>query len=842
MDNVTATQNVLGDEETRDGHYRPKRSLRTQSEESRQNFAASLDSPSDADSLRAQTPEEFNGTFIGQAYQEAAGIPAVLNSARFGLREMGPARTVKTWLEINKETGFDCQSCAWPSPDHGKRKVFEFCENGAKALADEATKKRIEPRFFAEHSIDELARRSDYWLNQQGRLTEPMVRRAGAAHYTPIGWQEAFRLIADELNSLSSPNQAAFYTSGKTTNEPAFMLQLFARQFGTNNLPDCSNMCHESSGVALVETLGVGKGTVTLDDFEKCDLILSFGNNPGTNHPRMLTSLEAAKRQGAKIIAVNPLPETGLLRVVNPNPQDYSNPLKFPFAMLSKGAALADLHLPVRVDGDVAAIKGILKFMLEEEAACRTSGIDREFIGLFTQGFDALAADIQQTSWREIEEGSGLSLDQIKAAGLLCAKAERMICCWATGLTQQPNGVANVASVVNLLLAGGHIGRSGAGTCCVRGHSNVQGDRTMGVWERPPQSFLDALSKTFGFTPPAQWGFDTVETLHAMHDGDLKVFFAISGNFVSNTPDTAYTAHAMRRCKLTVHVSTKLNRSHLVTGEQALILPCLGRSERDIQNGAEQFLTVEDSMGIINPSRGNLEPAAAALMSDVAIIANMAHATLGDRSPFDWLQLASDYSHIRDAIARTIPGFDDFNGRLEREKTFYLPNAARERIFKTPSGKAQFSVCEIPQHNLQNGEYLLMTVRTHDQFNSTIYGLNDRYRGVFGGRRVIFLHPEDIAAAGLRAGQLVDIHSHFEGEVRQAPHFAVVPYTIARRSAAAYYPETNVLVPIRSVAAKSNQPTYKCIRVTLHPSAQKEAPGLKLAIASIEENLERHVG
>jgi molybdopterin-dependent oxidoreductase alpha subunit len=751
---------------------------------------------------------------------------------------MGVLRSPEAFLKINHVTGFDCQSCAWPSPDK-HRKIFEFCENGAKAVSDESTRKRVGPEFFAQHSIEELAAKSDYWLNQQGRLTTPMVRHRNATHYEAISWADAFAMIAEELNGLESPDQASFYTSGKTTNEPAFLLQLFARQLGTNNLPDCSNMCHESSGVAMVETLGVGKGAATLEDMESSELIFIFGNNPGTNHPRMLTSLQKAKDQGAKIIAVNPLPEVSLMHVTNPNPQDYPNPLELPIALLGHGQALADLYLPVRVNGDVAAIKGILKELFERERAGRPSAIDHEFIQTYTDGFEALRADVEAASWDEIIEESGLSRAEINAAAEMYANSKKTICGWCLGVTQQSNGVDNVSMIVNLLLIGGNIGRPGAGTVCIRGHSNVQGDRTMGVWERPPKAFLDALAKEFNFDPPKNWGYDTVETLHAMFQRKVKVFFAISGNFLSNTPDTVYTAHAMQKCRLTAHVSTKLNRSHLITGERALILPCLGRTEEDVQATGRQFVTVEDSMGIINPSKGFFSPASPDLMSDVAILCNMAQVTLGSRTTTNWLGLAADYSLIRDSISRVIPGFENFNERLAKEGFFYLPNAVKQRIFKTSSGKAKLTVCPIPKHDLKPDEFLLTTVRTHDQFNSTIYGLNDRYRGVFHGRRVIFLNPLDMETRGLRAGQIVDIYSHFEGEVRVAPRFAIVPYRIARQSAAAYYPETNVLVPIRSVAAKSNQPVFKCIRITLTPSDSCEP--LHFSEKDVEHNLHRVV-
>jgi oxidoreductase alpha (molybdopterin) subunit len=838
MKSPDRTDVIQGDEQCRDGHYRAKQELREQTATSEgTKLSADLD-PNDSTSVQAQNPLTFGELRVGAASEEAAGIPAIWNTMLYGIGEMGPIRSSEAFLKINHVDGFDCQSCAWPSPDK-KRKIFEFCENGAKAVADESTKKRITPAFFAQYSIEELAAKSDYWLNQQGRLTSPMVRHANATHYQPITWSEAFAMIAEELNSLDSPNQACFYTSGKTTNEPAFLLQLFARQLGTNNLPDCSNMCHESSGVAMVETLGIGKGTATLEDMESTDLIFIFGNNPGTNHPRMLTSLQKAKDRGAKIIAVNPLPEVSLMRVSNPNPQDYSNPLELPFALLGKGQALADLYLPVRVNGDVAAIKGILKDLFEREKLGHISVIDHEFIKSYTGGFEELLADVEAASWDEIEEESGLTRNQLRAAAEMYANSKKTICAWCTGVTQQRNGVDNVSMIVNLLLVGGHMGRPGAGTVCVRGHSNVQGDRTMGVWERPPKPFLDALRKEFNFEPPQKWGYDTVETLHAMFDGEVKVFFAISGNFISNTPDTVYSAHAMQRCKLTAHVSTKLNRSHLITGERALILPSLGRTEEDIQASGKQFLTVEDSMGIINPSQGFLRPISPDLMSDVAIIANLAHTTLGTRTTTNWFGFAKDYSLIRDAISRVIPGFENFNARLANEKFFYLPNAAKHRIFKTSSGKAKLTVCPIPKHDLEPDEFLLTTMRSHDQFNSTIYGLNDRYRGVFDGRRVLFLNPLDMEARNLRTGQIVDIYSHFEGEVRKAPHFAIVPYVIARRSAAAYYPETNVLVPIRSVAAKSNQPAYKCIRITLTPTGSDEA--LPFSKADIDHNMDRIV-
>jgi molybdopterin-dependent oxidoreductase alpha subunit len=769
--------------------------------------------------LRKALPPEGKGKArIGHRSEAAAGIPAILKTMQYGLDEMSADHLLKTYLKINQKDGFDCQSCAWPNPD-GKRFVAEFCENGAKAVASEATRRRVTPEFFQKWSVDELADQTDHWLNEQGRLTHPMVLRPGRRHYEPIDWSDAFSLIAGELNRLASPDEAAFYTSGRTSNEAAFIYQLFVRQFGTNNLPDCSNMCHESSGTGMVESLGVGKTTVMFGDFTKADLIFCIGQNPGTNHPRMLTTLEDAKRNGAKIIAINPLPEVGLIRVKNPNPQEYRNPLAYPAHLLGKGFKLADLFLQVRINGDVAVLKGIMKSILEEEDRRPGQVLDHEFIKQYTAGFDDFAADLRRTSWEEIVEESGVPKDRIGEAGQMMGNAKRMIGCWAMGLTQHKNGVDNIEAAINVLLLGGHMGRPGAGACCVRGHSNVQGDRTMGVWEQMPQAFLDALGREFNFTPPSKHGCDTVDTIKAMHHRAIKVFFAMGGNFLSATPDTCYTAEALRRCRLTAHVSIKLNRAHLITGEQALILPCLGRSEKDRQTAGEQFVTVEDALGVISSSRGVVEPASPHLLSEPAIVAGLAKATLGRRSTVDWDVLVADYDRIRDHISHVIPGFEDFNRRI-RADIFYLPNAARNREFKTATGKANFIVHQIPHHDLKPGQLLMTTIRSHDQFNTTIYGLNDRYRGVYGGRHVIFLNRDDIQEAGLSAGQFVDIISHFKDEQRTACHFRVVPYEIPRRCAATYFPETNVLVSVQSVADKSKTPVYKSILISLRPSTQ----------------------
>jgi molybdopterin-dependent oxidoreductase alpha subunit len=765
---------------------------------------------------RAQTPIETEPAHIRDGSHTAAGLPAIASTLRVALPKMGLRKTLQTFLAVNQKTGFDCQSCAWPSPD-GKRHRFEFCESGAKAMADEGMNRTIGAEFFARWSIEALAAQPDHWLNAQGRLAEPMLLREGCAHYEPVSWESAFDLIGRELRQLESPDGAAFYTSGRASNEAAFLYQLFARHFGTNNLPDCSNMCHESSGTALVQSYGIGKGTVTLKDFEQTDLILIVGQNPGTNHPRMLTSLEHAKQNGARIIAINPLPEPGFLRFNDPNPDEYSTPLHFAAHLLGPGDPLADLHLPVRINGDIALFKGLMKVLLAEDAARGGGVIDHDFIRDCTDGFAALYADLEATGWQEIVDGCGLAREEIERAGRMIADAKRMIACWAMGLTQHRDAVATIRMLVNILFLGGHMGRPGAGAACVRGHSNVQGDRTMGIWERPPGPFLDALDREFGFKAPRSPGHDTVDTIAAMHEGDIEIFVSLGGNFISATPDTVCSAEGMRRCRLSVHIGTKLNRSHLVTGRQALILPCLGRSERDPGG----FLTVEDAMGVISSSTGRQPPVSPHLRSEAAIIAGIARATLGGRSKVDWEGLAGEYGALRDRIGRVVAGFENFNARIAGGP-FYLPNPARDRKFVTSTGKANFAVAPISSHELAPDQYLLMTIRSHDQFNTTIYGLHDRYRGVHGGRRVVFMNREDLAARGWSGGERVDITSHFQDQRRVARRFQVVPYAIPRRCLAVYYPEGNVLVPIGLVAAQSNEPAYKSVHVSLELSS--EAP------------------
>ena len=759
-------------------------------------------------------PAEFtsDGVVVGDRPAYAAGIPAIVESMKYAYRNMGAVKGARMLLQLNQTDGFDCPGCAWPDPAAGERTHTEFCENGAKAASEENTRKRIGPEFFRDHSVAELSQRSDYWLAQQGRITEPMVLRSGATHYTPISWDDAFALIASKLNALDDPNEASFYTSGRTANETAFLYQLFVRQFGTNNLPDCSNMCHESSGTALTDSIGIGKGTATLDDVHDAGVLIDLGHNPGTCHPRMLTALQLMKRNGGKIIAINPLPETGLMR--------FQHPQHVMQVLTGRSTQLADLYLPVRINGDVAILQGIIKEMLAAEVASPGTVFDHEFIEQHTMGYAEYVEHLHQANWDVIVEESGITREQIAEAARLVMNTDRLVVAWAMGLTQHRNAVSSIQECMNLLLLKGAIGRRGAGALPVRGHSNVQGDRTMGVWERVSPQFLDALGKEFNFSPPEKHGYDSVETLHALHAGKVKVFFAMGGNFLSATPDTEYGAAGLRRCTLTAHVAIKLNRSHLVTGDEALILPTIGRSERDLQHGTPQFVTVENSMGIVSSSEGRLEPPEGNLLAEPVIVARMARATLGARSTVDWDALVADYDRIRDRIERLVPGFDDFNAKVRVPGGFYLPNLPRDkREWSTHTGKAMFTCHEIPRTTLEHGQLVMMSVRSHDQFNTTVYGLDDRYRGVRGERRVVFMNPLDVAALGVEGGQVVDLTSHFEGETRVARQFIVVPYDIPRRCAATYFPETNVLVSVNSVAARSNTPTSKYVIITVAPSA-----------------------
>ncbi|GAA4812111.1 FdhF/YdeP family oxidoreductase [Streptomyces ziwulingensis] len=746
----------------------------------------------------------------------ATGAPAVLHALGYSLEETSVRRTGTTLLTMNQVDGIDCPGCAWADPSPGHRHRNEYCENGAKHINDEATTRRLTPGFFREHSVSDLARRSDRWLNQQGRLTEPMVKRPGSDHYEPLGWQEAIGLLAEELTSLDSPDEAVFYTSGRVSNEAAFTLQLFARAFGTNNLPDCSNMCHESSGFALHETLGTGKGTVALEDFQHADLIFVVGQNPGSNHPRQLSALEAAKRNGARIVAVNPLPEAGLLRFKNPQKAR---------GIVGRGVDIADRFLHIRIGGDLALFQGLNRLLLEAEDARPGTVLDHDFIRTSTSGLAEFSRHARSVAWEDILSATGLTRAEIEAVAGEVLRSERVIVCWAMGVTQHRHGVPTIREIVNFLLLRGNVGRAGTGACPVRGHSNVQGDRTVGIWEQMPDSFLDALRDEFGFEPPREHGLDSVNSIRAMRAGRIKVFLGVAGNFVRAAPDSEVTEDAMRRCRLTAHISTKLNRSHTVCGETALILPTLGRTERDIQATGEQFVTVEDSMSEVHTSRGRLRPASRLLLSEVAILCRLARRTLGDATTVPWEHFENDYGAIRDRISRIVPGLHDYNRRVIRPGGIRLPNPANDGAFGTETGKARFTSNDWQMPRAPEGHLLLQTLRSHDQWNTVPYTDDDRYRGIHGGRRVVLVNPDDIEELGLSGGLRVDLVSVWEdGTERRAAGFQVVPYPSARGCAAAYYPETNVLVPLDHVAESSNQPASKGLVVRLEPAGAAGTP------------------
>ncbi|QCX28642.1 FdhF/YdeP family oxidoreductase [Nocardioides jishulii] len=747
-----------------------------------------------------------SGLRVGPPAEAAAGVTGVRVALEHATGQMGVPRAAVALTKLNQVDGFDCQGCAWPDPGPGDRHHAEFCENGAKAVAEEATQAHVGRDFFAEHSVEDLRGRSEYWLGKQGRIVEPVVLRPGASHYEPIEWGEAFALVAEHLKALDDPHRAAFYTSGKASNEAAFVYQLFVRSFGTNNLPDCSNMCHESSGDALRETIGIGKGSVTLEDIHSAELIVVMGQNPGTNHPRMLSALETAKRNGARIVSVNPLREPGTMR--------FKNPQK-PRGVIGKGTELADLHVPVRLNGDLALFQAVGAALV----AAHDRGeevLDTDFIDGHTVGFERWADHVRSLDHDAVRRATGLDEETIAAVVEEFKRSRRTIICWAMGITQHKNAVATVKEIVNVALAQGNIGKRGAGVCPVRGHSNVQGDRTMGIWERPPGWFLDAVDAEFAITSPREHGLDTVATIEALRDGHLDVFFALGGNFVSAAPDTAVVEEAMGNAALTVHVATKLNRSHLAHGRTALVLPPLGRSEKDRTGGREQRITVEDSMSAVHTSRGPLEPASEMLRSEVDIVCSLALATLGEDHVVPWDAMRRDYTEIRRRIARVVPGCDGYEELADRPGGFTLPHPPRDsRTFPTVQGKAVFSPSPLEVLEVPEGHLLLQTLRSHDQFNTTIYGLDDRYRGIKGGRRVVFVHPADLRDAGLVDGDRVDLVSVWDGVERRVHDFRVVPYDQPRGCAAAYYPETNPLVPLDHLADGSRQPASKSIVVRL---------------------------
>jgi molybdopterin-dependent oxidoreductase alpha subunit len=765
----------------------------------------------------AQADYDERAVVVGRPGKAAAGVPAVLVALRRSVAQMGLVRTLRTLAQVNQRDGFDCPGCAWPE-EPGGRKVAEFCENGAKAVAEEATRRVVGPEFFARHSVPDLASRPEYWLSQQGRLSHPMVLTPGDDHYRPIGWDEAYRVIAEHLRALDSPDEALFYTSGRTSNEAAFLYQLLVRSFGTNNLPDCSNMCHESSGTALTESIGVGKGSVTVEDIASADLIVIAGQNPGTNHPRMLSVLERAKANGAKIIAVNPLPEAGLIRFNDPQTVR---------GVAGRGAPIADEFVQIRLGGDMALFRGVAKLLLEADDRAPGTVVDRDFIAQRCSGFDEYAAAARACDTGTVLAATGITAAQLHRVAGMMAASRRTIVCWAMGLTQHTHSVATIAEVTNVLLLRGMIGKPGAGVCPVRGHSNVQGDRTMGIWEKAPESFLAALDSRFGITSPRRHGYDTVNAIRAMRDGRASVFVGMGGNFAAATPDTEVTEAALRNCALTVQVSTKLNRSHVVHGATALILPTLGRTDRDLADGRKQVVSVEDSMSMVHLSRGSLPPPGPEVRSEVAIICHLARRLLGPSHPVAWERFAADYDSIRDEIAAVVPGCGDYNRRVRAPDGFQLPHPPRDsREFPTTTGKANFVTEPLRWVPVPPGRLVLQTLRSHDQYNTTIYGLDDRYRGIRGGRRVVFVNPADVAALGLAEGDRVNLVSEFteDGRVRErrAEDFAVVPYPTPPGNAAAYYPETNSLVPLDHVAVKSNTPVSKAIVVRLERAGRLE--------------------
>ncbi|MCF0049830.1 FdhF/YdeP family oxidoreductase [Dyadobacter sp. LJ53] len=754
----------------------------------------------------AENPDELTGLRKTEIKKVAAGIPAVVSTFQKTISEAGVQRGMKALFNLNKKGGFDCPSCAWPDPDDERSGIAEYCENGARAVAEEATLKKLDASFFAQNSVESLGKLSDYEIGGKGRIAAPMFLPPGAQFYQPISWKSAFEKIALELNRLKSPDEAIFYTSGRTSNEAAFLYQLFVREFGTNNLPDCSNMCHESSGVALGESLGIGKGSVKLDDFYEAEVIMILGQNPGTNHPRMLTALQKAKANGATIISINPLPETGLMGFNNPQTVQ---------GIFGTNAALTDIFLQVKINGDLALLKAIEILLLKEEESNPGMVFDRNFIANNTEGYNDFIAHLKEQNAEELARLSGISMTQVQQVARVLAGKSKIIACWAMGLTQHKNAVDTIKEIVNLLLLKGSIGKPGAGTCPVRGHSNVQGDRTMGIFEKPSEKFLHAIERNFHFITPQKHGYDVVESIKAMHEGKAKVFFAMGGNFLSATPDTRFTAEALSKCRLTVHVSTKLNRSHLVTGEQALILPCLGRSDMDMHKDENRFVSCENSMGVIQLSKGVLPPVSDQLLSEPVIVCKLAKAVLGRKTQINWDIYAEDYDVIRADIERTIPGFENYNERVRMPGGFYLPNCNREGYFDTLSQKAHFNIGALHNPELKENELMMMTIRSHDQFNTTIYGLNDRYRGIHNERRVILMNENDIAKRNLKGGDVVDLYNHYDGIERVAYKFVVVPYPIPEGCTATYFPETNVLVPIKSVADKSNTPTSKMVILTI---------------------------
>lgn len=756
----------------------------------------------------AENPYTLLDLKLTHVEKSAAGMPAVMAAFSDLFEEKAPIRGMRALFKMNQMGGFDCPSCAWPDPDDERSVLGEYCENGAKALAEEATTKRVTPEFFKQNSVYDLARLDDYQIGKMGRLTDPMYLPEGGTHYQPITWDNAFKKIAEHLNALDSPDEAAFYTSGRTSNEASFVYQLFAKEFGTNNMPDCSNMCHETSGSALRPTIGIGKGTVTLEDFYEAEVIVIIGQNPGTNAPRMMSALAKGKKNGAKIIAINPLPEAGLMGFINP--QSVKDILK-------GGVQLADLYLPVKINGDMALLKALELLLIEFEKKNPGTVFDKDFINEKTVGYDDFIKQFDHYNLDELAVLSGVSKEGLYEAAEAIATKKRIIFSWGMGLTQQPNGVDMIREILNILLLKGSIGKPGAGVCPVRGHSNVQGNRTMMIDEKPTDEQLDRLENFYGFKVPRKHGYDVVRAIKAIHEEKVKVMFCMGGNFISATPDTTFTAHALRKLNLLVSVSTKLNRGHLVHGKEALILPTYGRSDKDIVNGEIQIVSTENSMGVVQDSKGMLDPVSDNLVNETQIVCRMAMATLGERSVVNWQRYHDSYDAVRDDIEQCIPGFEDYNVRVRQKGGFYLPNAARDKQYfsKELEGRAPFTLTEIPDNTLAADEYMMATTRTHDQFNTTIYGLDDRYRGIKNERRVVFMNQNDIDKAGFKAGDKVDLYNYDDGIERVAPLFIIVSYQIPEKNTVTYFPETNVLVSVNNVVKESNMPASKYVKIKI---------------------------
>ena len=749
-------------------------------------------------------PEDFSKIKVTTPSNYAAGTLAVKVAISHAMKEMGLTKSIATLSKLNQINGFDCPGCAWPDPKH-RSSLGEFCENGVKAVSEEATNNRVNIDFFKKHTVSEMSNWSDFQIGKSGRLTDPMILEPGSDNYEPISWDDAFKIIAENLKHLNNPNEAIFYTSGRSSNEAAFLYGLFCRSFGTNNMPDCSNMCHESSGVALGETLGIGKGSVTLEDFEDAEVVMVIGQNPGTNHPRMLTALSKCKANGGKVVTINPLEEAGLVRFKNP--QEVNG-------IIGNGTEITDVHLQVKINQDVPLLKLIMKKLAKIEAE-KGGVFDLEFINKNTQGYEDILVALDLYTEEELLEMSGVSKEKVEETVQLLATNKRIIICWAMGLTQHKNGVENIKECVNLLLLKGSLGIKGGGTCPVRGHSNVQGDRTVGIMHHVSKNLNASFKRVFNFDPPEIEGLDVVNAIKAMSEGKAKVFIALGGNFLSAASDTNFTGEALQNCDLTVSISTKLNRTHLVTGKTALILPTLGRTEQDKNGEIQRFVTVENSMGRVHKSQGGLAPASTNLLSEPEIIAKMASAYFGEESIIDWDVLGKDYSLVREKMSEIFKGFENYTER-SKNGGFDLPNHTRKlNLSKFPGGKASFTVCGLPTHKLKEDEFLLMSIRSHDQYNTTIYGMDDRYRGIYNERRIVLINKEDVTQLGLKKLDVVNIVSNYNGVERIAKNFLIIPYNIPKGNLAAYFPEINVVIPNDQFADKSFTPISKSVKVSL---------------------------